>query len=117
MLLVTEDQLLNIVAVEQLLARLEEPDRLMLRMIYHLDHPDDYEGPWPATYTDIGVYVGTRYEGQPLSEAAIRYRRDVLLAVLRGERGPLRRNAAGNPKNPRESSLAAEERARTRRKS
>lgn len=86
----SENEMLARVSVEQVLARLNEADRVMLNMIYEIEFPEDW-GNLPVTYTNIGAYIGKRFEGKALSEAAIRYRRDVLIRVLRGERGELRR--------------------------
>lgn len=86
-----EDQMLTEITAEAVLGRLSAADRAMIRLIFGFERPDDWVGPWPARYSDIGRYIGTRYESGPLSEAAIRYRRDVVLQQLRGSRGPLRR--------------------------
>lgn len=88
-----EDDVLNRVSVDHVLRRLDEADAVMMRMVFRIEYPDDYAGGVPATFGDIGSYIGLRFEGAPLSEAAIRYRRDVALGVLRGERDPLRRVA------------------------
>lgn len=85
-----EDEILDRVAVERLLARLDEADRLLLLMVHGIEFPPDW-GARPVTFTTIGAYLGLRFEGAPLSEAAIRNRRKVLLSHLRGERDGLRR--------------------------
>lgn len=75
----TEDEMLDRVTLWQLLAPLPVYDREMLLLIYHVGRPEAYTGTWPPTLTDIGLYIGTRYGPRPLSEAAVRYRRDVLM--------------------------------------
>lgn len=78
----TEDDILTAITVEQLLVTLAVPDQVMLLMVYRISCPADYTGPWPPTYTAIGHYIGMRYKGKPLREAAIRYRRNVALRTL-----------------------------------
>lgn len=90
----TEDQLLTRIALETELAKLPEADRVMMLMIYKIEIPSDYArfaDEFPVTYGSIGKYIGGKYETQALSEAAIRYRRDVIIGQMRRERGPLRR--------------------------
>lgn len=88
---VQEDELLDRIAVEQVLAKLSPADRTMMLMIFGIAFPDDW-GNRPTTFTSIGEYIGLKYEGVVLKEATIRYRRDVILKILRGERGGLRRS-------------------------
>lgn len=85
------DEVLNRVAVEQQLNRLEPESRLVLTLVFGLEMPEDWPGPWPATYAAMGDYIGRRFRKGPLSEAAIRYIRDVAIAELRGERTEPRR--------------------------
>lgn len=81
-----EDQILDHVSVERLLATLGAADAEMLILIFRIKAPPDgWTGRWPPTYEQIGDYIGRKYEGRPLSEAAIRYRRDAVFAVLRGD--------------------------------
>lgn len=87
-----EDEILNRVTVEAVLAKLHPADRMMMLLIYRVEQPDDWSAQWPPRFEDIGVYIGTRYEGKPLSEAAIRYRRDAIEGQWRGRRGGLRRS-------------------------
>lgn len=89
--------MLDNVAVEQVLAQLSEADRVMMLMIFGIEFPSDW-GNRPATFTSIGEYIGMRFEGVVLKEATIRYRRDVILKILRGERGGLRRSRRGKTK-------------------
>lgn len=86
-----EDEVLTRLTVDALLKPLEAADRELLRMVFLVEQPLGYMGPWPPTFADIGRYIGIKYEGRPLSEAAIRYRRTAVLAQIRSERGPLRR--------------------------
>lgn len=86
-----EDQILSRIQVEEALASLEPADAAMMRLIFGFEKPDDWKGRWPPKYEDVGRYIGNKFEDGPLSEAAIRYRRDVVLEQLRGVRGPLRR--------------------------
>ena len=89
----SEDQILLQIDIDRALALLPPADRVMIELIFRVSVPADWgERDWPPTYTDIGDYLGRKFEGSPLSEAAIRYRRDVVLAMWRGERGHLRRN-------------------------
>jgi len=85
-----EDAILTRVALEQALARETPSDRVMMLLIFRVSVPEDWFGlPWPPTYADIGNYIGTRFGVGPLSEAAIRYRRDTLLAKWRACRGQI----------------------------
>jgi hypothetical protein len=67
----------------------------MMLLVYGIEFPDDW-GARPVTFTTIGEYIGIKFEGAALSEAAIRYRRDVLLQRLRGG---LRRSRRGRKKS------------------
>jgi hypothetical protein len=88
-----EDQILTQIVVDAKLAELPLAHREMICLIYRLHpQPDDWDlGRWPPTYEDVGTYIGRKFEGKALSEAAIRYRRDAILEMWRGERGELRR--------------------------
>jgi len=88
----SENQILTRIDLERALARLHPADAMMMKLIYQLEQPDDWSGRWPPKFEDIGHYIGVKYEGAPLSEAAIRYRRDVVRAQWAGKRGKLRRN-------------------------
>lgn len=81
----TEDQMLNRVAVEMALDHLEkEESRVVLALSFELECPADWgKEPWPPTYAAIGRYVGTKFRGGPLSEAAIRYIRDRSLREIK----------------------------------
>ena len=88
----SEDRMLMEIDVERALAALHPADRVMMVLIYQLEQPADWTGRWPPKFEDIGRYVGLKFEGAPLSEAAIRYRRDVVLGQWAGKRPGLRRN-------------------------
>lgn len=90
-----EDAILSRIDLETALAKLHPADRAMMLLIYRVACPDDWDAGWPPRYLDIGRYIGLRFEGSPLSEAAIRYRRDVVLRMWAGKRGHLRRNKGG----------------------
>jgi hypothetical protein len=85
-----EDHILSRVAVEQVLRRLAPADRCMMLLVFEIEFPDDW-GDRPMTYAAIGDYIGRRFEGRVLSEAGIRYRRNEIMKMLRGERGEVRR--------------------------
>lgn len=87
-----EDTILTRVTIEAELEKLHPAERAMMLLIYKIDQPEDWTGPWPPKYEAIGRYIGLKFEGRPLSEAAIRYRRDAVLGVWKGTRGKLRRN-------------------------
>lgn len=93
----TEDQLLTRIALDMALARLPEADRVMMLMLWKIEIPRDYDDSYPVTCESIGRYIGLKYEGEVLKESTIRYRRDVIMALLRGQRGPLRRSKSENP--------------------
>jgi hypothetical protein len=78
-----EDALLAQIDLENLLAALPESRRVMMELLYRLREPDDWVRPWPPTIEEVGDYIGRRFEGVPLSEATIRYRRNAVLAQWR----------------------------------
>lgn len=83
----SEDVVINRVAVAQLLATLSAEPRLVLELTFGLTYPGDWPWPnasWPPTYAAVGFYVGNRFRGKPLSEAAIRYIRNAALRHLHG---------------------------------
>ncbi len=80
-----ENEVLNRVAVEQLLAGIEAQDRLVIELTYGLMVPKDWPWPiqrWPPTFAEIGWYVGMHFRNKPLSEASIRYMKKRALASL-----------------------------------
>jgi hypothetical protein len=85
-----DDEILNQIAIHQVLAELPDADRLTMELHYRLTQPEDYGLRWPPRFEDIGVYIGLRFRGYPLSEATIRYRVSAIQARWRGERGELR---------------------------
>ena len=90
----SEDQLLARIDIEQALSRLEPANRALILLVYRVEKPVDWGNRrWPPTFEDIGHYIGMKFEGAPLSEATIRYRRDALKRMWRGERGELRKNS------------------------
>lgn len=90
----TEDTILNKVAVEQYLSGLDPESRMVLTLIFELDIPDDWGEDGAVTYAAVGRYVGRKFRKRPLSEAAIRYIRDMALAELSGMRRKSRKNRA-----------------------
>jgi hypothetical protein len=90
---VSEDQMVTQIDIDIALEKLDPADRDMIVLIFRLERPVDWGiRAWPPKYSDIGDYVGRKHELGPLSEAAIRYRRDVVFAQWRGLRGNLRRD-------------------------
>jgi hypothetical protein len=124
----TEDQMLNRIAIDAALAKLEPADAVMMRLIAGLEPPGDWPFevvPWPPKFELIGHYIGITYETdrQPLSEATIRYRRDVVEDFWAGKRTTTRRlkkgpagEAAGRA-SPAEPRRARATRARAAKKS
>lgn len=73
----------------------------MMLLVYQVFQPEDWVGRWPPKFEDIGRYIGLKYEGAALSEAAIRYRRDAIVKMYQGTRGHLRRTPRlGLPNGP-----------------
>lgn len=60
--------------------------------------PDDWHEGEVVTYSAIGRYIGIRFRGSPLSEAAIRYIREKSLEILNPE---LAKNGKKSAKNRR----------------
>lgn len=80
-----EEELINRIAVEQMLVTLSAEHRLVVELVFGLRHPPDWPWPnsnWPPTYAAIGWYVGQKMRGKPLSEAAIRYIRTAAVRKL-----------------------------------
>lgn len=84
-----EDNLLLRVSIDQVLATLSQADRDLVNLCSGIDAPSDYDGPWPATLAAIGAYMGNKYDDGPLSEGAIRGRRNKLFATLQPKFGAL----------------------------
>jgi hypothetical protein len=74
-----DDEIINDIAIRQALSNLLPEDRDLISLVYNFDRPEDYEGPWPATLSHIGEYIGRKYKGRPLAEATVRLRRDAVL--------------------------------------
>lgn len=73
-----EDDILVRLVVEDALAKETELDRVMMLLVHKIEVPSDWPGPWPYTFVDVGRYIGLRFRGVPLSEATVRYRRDLI---------------------------------------
>ncbi len=79
------DQLLDRVTVEALLAQLPEEPRLVLALTFGVYCPEDWPWPhsrWPPIHSEVGMYVGHRFRGRPISEATVRYIRTSALRKL-----------------------------------
>lgn len=92
-----ETELLNKIAIEQALALLTPAERDMMVMVAAYSVPEGYTGAWPPTLTDIGRFIGETYDGAPLSEAAIRLRRDKVSAKMRAQHAVTGKRA-GSPR-------------------
>lgn len=98
----SEDSVINRITVEQYLSQLSEERRTVLLLTEGFGVPDDWnEG--DVTYSAIGRYIGVRFRGEPLSEAAIRYIREKSLEMLnpdlaKKEKKPSK-NRQKSPKN------------------
>lgn len=78
----TEDDMLNRIEVQGYLAKLSPERRTVLLLTEGFGVPADWTGGTVVTYQAIGVYVGNKFRGRPLSEAAIRYIREKSLEIL-----------------------------------
>jgi hypothetical protein len=78
-----ESTLLDKIAIEMALDRLSPLDRAFVVLRFAYDLPDDYAGPWPPYYADIGAYVGRHYLGKRLQDRQIRNRVNNAIALLR----------------------------------
>lgn len=77
----TEDEMLDRIDAERFLQRLNPERATVLLLTEGYGVPDDWqEG--DVTYSAIGRYVGKKFRGKPLSEAAIRYIREKSLEIL-----------------------------------
>lgn len=109
-----EDAILDHIAVEQYLSRLSPERRAVLLLTEGFAVPSDWtEG--AVTYSAIGRYIGKRFRGEPLSEAAIRYIREKSLEMLHPDypnnvRRPSKRAAARAAAAGRAQPAPAEER-------
>lgn len=86
----TEDDILIAIDIERALAMLSPRERMMMEIISGYLQPEDWDMPWPARFEDIGRYIGLKFDGKVISEATVRYRRDQVKAMWRGERQGLR---------------------------
>lgn len=69
-----EDEILNRIAAEQTLERLSPEHADMLRILFEIERPADWEYGWPPTYDAVGKYIGLKYQGRVLSESTMRLR-------------------------------------------
>lgn len=79
------DMVLDRVTVQGLLARLPEEHRLVLSLTFGIEYPADWPWPesrWPPIHSEVGLYVGNRLRGRPISEATVRYIRANALQEL-----------------------------------
>jgi hypothetical protein len=77
---VTEDSLLNQIAIQAALDSLSPKDRELAVLLFHWERPSDWAMEWPPrSFTEIGRYLGAKYGRKALSEATVRYRRAKLL--------------------------------------
>lgn len=86
-----ENIIIDRIAIEDALEALPPEHCAMIKLMYGWDCPADWTGSWPPKITEIGTYIGNKYEGKPLSEAAMRYRHKVIKRYWKKERGMLRR--------------------------
>lgn len=86
-----EDDILNRIAIETALALLDPADRELIVLVFHYERLPGWDGEWPPSLSEIGRVWGLRWEGAPLSEATIRYKRDELIEKWAG-RGRTRKN-------------------------
>jgi hypothetical protein len=80
-----EDDLINKIAVSQLLEGLNAEQRVVVELVFGIHYPPDWPWKstnWPPTYAEVGWYVGQKFRNRPLSEAAIRYIRTAALRKL-----------------------------------
>lgn len=78
----TEDDMLNKIEVQRYLAKLTPERATVLLLTEGFGVPDDWTAGSVVTYQAIGIYVGNKFRGRPLSEAAIRYIREKSLEIL-----------------------------------
>jgi hypothetical protein len=95
-----EDALLNRIAIEAALAQLDPSDRELIVLAFQYERLPGWTGDWPPSLSEIGRIWGLRWEGAPLSEATIRYKRDAIIAKWAG-RGRSRKNRRKSHKNPK----------------
>jgi hypothetical protein len=96
---VSEDSVINKITCEQYLSKLNEERKTVLLLTEGFGVPDDWEE-GEVTFSSIGRYIGKKFRGEPLSEAAIRYIREKSLEILNPD---LAKNPKKSPKNRRKS--------------
>lgn len=79
-----DEKIVNRIAIEQALSKLDEPTRELIQLIYKYEMPQDYGPEWPKNYAEIGRLWGIKWEGVPISEATVRYKRDAIAEQWRG---------------------------------
>lgn len=87
----TEDIILDRIAIEHELSKIDPADREMIILVCAWERPKDWLGSWPPKFSEIAEHIGIKYYNKPLSEATIRYRLKMLQRMWQGKRGPLRR--------------------------
>jgi hypothetical protein len=93
-----DEAMLTTIDIQCELEKLEAPERELVLLAFKYDLPPAYEGcPWPMSLTEVGRFWGMRWHGQAFSEAAIRYKRDAVLARWRTTWG------VAEPEKPKKS--------------
>lgn len=92
------DEVINRVSIFQALEKLDEPSRELVLLIFKYELPDGY-AEWPRNLAEIGRLWGVKWYGVPLSEAAIRYKRDAIAEKWQGK-GKKRKNRSKSKKKP-----------------
>lgn len=82
----TEDDMLNRIDAERFLSRLSPERAAVLLLTEGYGVPEDWTEGQSVTYQAIGAYIGKKFRGRPLSEAAIRYIREKSLELLNPNR-------------------------------
>lgn len=80
----SDERILTKIDIQTVLDSLPPADRELILLAYKYELPPGYEGaPWPMSLTQVGQLWGKRWYGQEFSEAAVRYKRDAVLARWR----------------------------------
>ena len=80
------DEILDKLALAQALELLAPEPRLVVELSFGLVEPTNWPWKvvqWPPTDVEIGVYVGTKFRDQPVSEATVRYIRKKAMARMK----------------------------------
>lgn len=78
-----ENELLNAVAVEQVLSHLDPQSRAVVEILFGISLPEDWPFVGTPTLSMVGMYVGVRYTGVPMTEAGVRWVRNRAMTKLR----------------------------------